>query len=158
RANHENYRLWSTLKRLGFQPQIINDEQFEGGAWAAAPALVLSRCLWMDPRHLDFIVSNVVPSGIHVHASADLPGQLDAYGNPNVNWTQNMDSLFGLDVSRAKAPWDAGAVTDGDTLNHPQRLNFASVHALGSLTNGYTDSVATWKIWQGLASSSGVTV
>src|SRR5881396_2605949 len=29
RANHENDRIWSVLKRLGYQPGIIDDQQFE---------------------------------------------------------------------------------------------------------------------------------
>ena len=53
RANHENLRIWSALKRLGYQPGIIDDEQLANGAYTNAPALLLSRCYQMDPRHLD---------------------------------------------------------------------------------------------------------
>src|SRR5262249_16217459 len=110
-----------------------------------------------DPRHLDTIISNVLPAGIHVHANADLPGQLDIYGNPNPKWAQSMSSVFGLNVVNAFPAWDAGALAD-NSLKQPQPLNFYGVQSLGPLTNGYRDAVSTWKIWQGLTASSGFTV
>src|SRR5262249_24003937 len=45
-----------------------------------------------------------------------------------------------------------------DTLHQPQRLNFTGVQALGPLSNGFTDSIGTWKLWQGLTASSGSTI
>jgi hypothetical protein len=155
RANHENLRIWSTLKRLGFQPKIIHDQEFESGAWTNAPALLLSRCYQMDPRHLDIVVSNVIPAGKHVHASADLPGQYDAYRRLNPQWARSMAFLFGLDVSRAFAVWDAGSSSANDLY---RRVNLGGVQALGSLTNGYADYLGTWKIWSGLANTSGSTI
>jgi hypothetical protein len=157
RANHENYRLWSTFKRLGYEPWIIQDEEFDRGAWRNASALCLSRGFAMEPRHLDALLTNVAPAGVHLHASADLPGQFDAYGRPTPDWTQRMDSLFGLNVAGAYAPWDAGAGSD-NSLKNPQRLNFTGVQPLGLLGPGYTDSIGTWKFWQGLTTSSGVTI
>jgi hypothetical protein len=157
RANHENYRLWSTLKRLGYELRLLQDEEFDSGAWAAAPALVLSRCLWMEPRHLDTIANQVVQAGIHVHANADLPGQFDPYDQANSKWAQQMSSLFGLNVAGARASWDAGATSD-DQLLHPQPLNLTGVAALGPLTTQYSDGLGTWKIWQGLSNDSGISV
>jgi hypothetical protein len=156
RANHENYRLWSTFKRLGYQPRIIQDDEFDRGEWAAAPALCLSRCFGMDPRHLDMLVTNLAPAGVHIHANADLPGQFNAYLRPNPSWIQRMHSLFGLNVVNAYAPWDAGGAND-HSLDYPQRLNFTGVGALGPLAADYTDSIGTWKFWQGLTPSSGTT-
>src|SRR5262249_3008295 len=157
RANHENFRLWSTLKRLGYQPRIIQDLEFENGAWAEAPALCLSRCFTLKSRHLDIIVSNVVSAGIHIHANADLPGQFDAYLQTAPDWVQRMDYLFGLDVANAISPWDAGAASDSD-LGNPQRLDLNGAQALGPLAQNYHDAVGTWKLWQGLISSSGATI
>jgi hypothetical protein len=157
RANHENYRLWSTFKRLGYEPRIIQDEEFDMGEWRAAPALCLSRGFALDQQHLDALVTNVAPMGIHIHANADLPGQFNPYILPNPAWTQRMDSLFGLNVANAYAAWDAGAANDGSLMD-PQRLNFTGVRPLGPLGAGYNDSVGTWKIWQGLTTSSGVSI
>jgi hypothetical protein len=157
RANHENYRLWSTLNRLGYRPEIIDDEQFDNGAWRRAPALVLSRCFEMEPGHLDEILTQVIPAGIHVYANADLPGQFDAYHYSNPNWPARMTSLFGLDVTTASAPWDAGATSDA-SLMQPQALQLKGVQALGSLPAAYKDVVGTWKLWQGLSAVSGTIV
>ena len=155
RANHENIRLWSTLKRLGFQPGIINDDQFDAGQWRTAKALLLSRAFQLDPRHLDAIASEVVGAGVHVHADADLPGQFNAYHQPNPNWAQRMSTLFGLNVSRAVPGWDAGSNDPNDMF---RLVRFTGVNPLGPLVSGYSDLLGTWKIWHGLRASSGTTV
>jgi len=157
RANHENYQLWSTFKRLGYEPRIIADEEFQSGAWAGAPTLVLSRAFEMEPKDLDVVVTSAVPAGIHVYANADLPGQFNAYHDPNPNWAARMSTLFGLNVAHAATPWDAGAASDSQ-LSQPQLLNFSGLQVLAPLAQDYGDSVSVWKIWQGLSASSGLTI
>ena len=156
RANHENIRLWSALKRLGYQPGIIDDEQFERGDYTNAPALVLSRCYQMDPDHLQKIATQVIPAGIHVHASADLPGQFDAYHRLNPDWAGLMKSVFGLDVSRAYSGWDDGVTNS--FIPRDKRITFSGVGSLSPLFPGYGSSVGTWKIWHGIAADSGTTI
>ena len=99
RANQENTMLWGALRRLGYQPGLINDEKFEAGAATNARALLLSRSVSMNPAHLDRLLTDLIPAGINIHANGDLPGQFDAYSHPNRNWTAIMSSLFGVDVS-----------------------------------------------------------
>ncbi|HYV27748.1 MAG TPA: beta-galactosidase, partial [Candidatus Eisenbacteria bacterium] len=154
RANSDAAQLWGALKRLGYQPGIIDDEQFERGDYTNAPALVLSRCYQMDPRHLDRI-TNVVSAGIHVHANADLPGQFNAYHQTNTNWAALMSYLFGLNVASAVPGWDSGAT---NILALHQQLNFKGVKTLGTLANGFIDQIYTWKIWHGITANSGTTI
>jgi len=115
RGNHEITRIWSTLKRLGYQPWIVFDEEFDRGDWTNAKALLLSRCFQMEPRHIHTIVSNVTRAGIHVHANADLPAQYDSYHKPNPSWSTQMQYLFGLNVSGAY-PGNDAAITNADNM------------------------------------------
>ena len=157
RANQENCRLWSALKRAGYQPGIIDDEQFERGDYTNAPVLLLSRCYQMDPRHLRQVATRVLDAGIHVHANADLPGQYDAYHRPNPEWTTLMRTVFSLDVSHASAGWDAGAVTF-DPARDYRGIRFSGAHPLDPLGPAYTERLRTWKVWHGLRAVSGTTL
>ena len=153
RANQENAMIWNALRRLGYQPGIIDDDQFEAGAATNAAVLLLSRCYQLKPEHLDQLANRVVPAGVHLHANADLPGQFNAYHHPNANWAARMNSLFGLNVATATAAWDSGIL---DTAYHP--ITFTGVGSLGSLLPGYSDQLYTWKIWHGVSASSGTTI
>jgi hypothetical protein len=155
RANHENDRLWSALKRSGYQPGIIDDEQFERGDFTNAPALILSRCYQMNPAQLDRIATEAISAGINIHASTDLPGQFNAYHHTNANWVTNMSYLFGLGVSNAVPGWDSWATNSaGDN----RLIAFKGVRSLGALSPSYTGQLKTWKIWHGIKSDSGLTV
>ena len=154
RANSENDLLWGAFKRLGYQPGVIDDDQFARGDYTNAPALLLSRCYQLNPADLDRIATNVISAGIHVHANADLPGQFNAYNAPNNNWVSRMSSLFGLNVASAVAlPADSG-VTDLSYTN----FTVTAAGSLGAFALGYSESMVSWRIWQGLAASSGTTI
>jgi hypothetical protein len=154
RANQENAMLWGALKRLGYQPGIIDDRALERGAYSNAPVLLLSRCYQMNPEHLERIASQVIPAGIHVHADADLPGQFDAYHRPNPLWATRINSIFGLDVTQATPGLDAIVTNDFYSA-----INFHGLGSLGPvLTPSYTGLVMTWKIWHGIAVTSGKTI
>jgi hypothetical protein len=155
RANQENAMMWGALKRLGYQPDIIADRAFESGAYSNAPVLLLSRCYQMSPLHLEMIGSRVIPAGIHVHADADLPGQFDAYHLANPNWATLMDSIFGLDVTRAKPALD-DLVTDDSGYSD---LRLRGLSSLGPvLTPTYSGFAVTWKIWHDIGVTSGRTI
>jgi hypothetical protein len=145
--------IWSALKRLGYQPGILFDDDFERGAFTNAAALLLSRCFQMTPTQLDRVMNEVVARGIHVHANADLPGQFDAYHRLNPNWAARMSQIFGLNVAGASEGFDSGAI---NTDYH--RLFLTGVQALGPLPMGFSDDLQTWKIWHGVTPSSGTTV
>jgi hypothetical protein len=84
RANMENAMVWNTLKRLGYQPGILYDAEFERGDYAdRADVLILCRALQMKPGYLERIANDVLPRGIHLFANADLPGRYNAYHQPD---------------------------------------------------------------------------
>jgi hypothetical protein len=111
----------------------------------------------MDPRHLDLIATNAIAAGVHLHANADLPGQYDAYHRPNPNWAALMNSIFGLLVTGARPGLDAWAVPS-ESNPHYGKVTFTGKNSLGAFSPGYTDSVGSWKIWQGLRAGSGTTI
>ncbi|HEY0457250.1 MAG TPA: beta-galactosidase, partial [Verrucomicrobiae bacterium] len=154
RANQENAMLWGALRRLGFQPALLNDAQFARGDYTNARALVLSRCFQMEPGDLERIATNVIPAGVNVHANADLPGQVNTYQKPNTNWLARMSSLFGLNVANAYPGYDLGITY----IDYNGTVNFTGTGNLGSFTNGYHDHLGTWKIWHGLTANSGSTI
>jgi len=146
RANQENAMIWGALRRLGFQPGIIDDEQFESGAGTKARALLLSRCYQMNPLHLQRLATEVLPAGIHIHADADLPGQFDAYSRANPDWASLMRTIFGVDVTRASLGLDL--IVTNDCYSPIHLLGAAT---LGSITPSYAVDLKTWKLWRNVA-------
>ncbi|MBL9168801.1 MAG: beta-galactosidase [Verrucomicrobiales bacterium] len=155
RANQENAMIWGALRRLGYQPGIIDDEQFNRGDYTNASALLLSRAYQLSPSTLETITNRLFPRGIHLHANADLPGQFDAYHQPNRNWPGLMRGIFGLEVASAAPGWDGGS-TDSPASTRAVFLRGAS--GIGDITPAYFAEFVTWKIWHGITASSGKTI
>jgi hypothetical protein len=153
RANQENAMLWGALKRLGYQPGILDDGAFERGDYRRSPVLLLDRCLQMNPSHLQLLSTAVIPAGIHVHASADLPGQFDAYNRLNPLWSGSINSLFGVAVGQAYAAVDSMA-----TNNMYAPITLQGAAYLGPLTPSTRLPFQTWKIWQGLTTTTAQTI
>lgn len=153
RANQENTMIWGALKRLGYQPGLIDDEQFAAGAWTNSRALLLSRCMLMKPADLDRLATNLIPAGVNIHANGDLPGECDAYGHRNPAWAAAMSSLFGIDVSQAYPGVDSGV-----SGIYYAPLSLQGSGTLGPFSPGYSDGLSTWRIWHGLVASSGTTI
>lgn len=155
RANYENANLWGALKRLGYQPGIIDDEQFAGGASTNAAVLLLSRCYQMESGQLDRIARETLSAGVHVHANADLPGQFNAYHQANPGWAEWMREIFGLEVGGAWTGLDGGVTG----VRNYERVSFQVRCDLEPLVAGERDYLDTWKVWHGVrASDHGVTV
>ena len=153
RANQENAMIWGALRRLGYQPWILDDRAFARGDYTNAPALLLSRCFQMNPADLATIANVALPAGIAVHAQADLPGQYDAYDRANPNWAGWMNALFGISVVGATPALDAIVTND---FYSP--LAVQGVATLGSITPGYQAAFTTWKIWEGVQPTTARTV
>ena len=123
--------------------RIIDDCLFEQAAYTNAPALLLSRCFQMDPRHLYQLATNVISAGIHLHAQADLPGQFDAYCRTNPNWAGLMQTLFGIDVTAATP--GLGLIESDDCY---AAINLRVPLNLGPITPGFLADLQTWEMWQ----------
>ncbi|MFM1944666.1 MAG: hypothetical protein RI897_3648 [Verrucomicrobiota bacterium] len=148
-ANQENAMLWGTLKRAGYQPGIISDEDFAHQVYTNSPILLLSRARQLTPQQIDQLATDVLESGTHIHANADIPGMLDAYLHPNTNWNSRMDDIFGINVSQATNYWDKWARIEdyGD-------LTLQGVTTVGPFHPNYQVDITTWKIWHGIQNNS----
>lgn len=153
RANQENASLWGALKRLGYQPGIIDDAQFERRAYTNAPVLLLSRCFQMDPAHLSAIATQVLPAGVHVHANADLPGQYDRLGRLNPQWEARMNGIFGIGTQNAIRGLHAGV---GDDFRDELRIQGGE--PLAPAGSEFSALVKTWLIWHDVTATSGRTI
>lgn len=147
-ANQENAMLWGAFKRAGYQPGLLDDAQFQSGAWSNAPVLLLSRAFQLRPEYLDVLRTQVVPGGIHLHANADLPGQFDAWHRPNPNWPAFMRDVFGVETAGAGTWVDLWATNSGGR-------NFTLSQTAAGLPAG---TFNTWKAWRGLTATSDTTV
>jgi hypothetical protein len=103
----------------------------------------------MSPEHLDRVVKAVLPAGVHVHANADLPGQYNAYHQPNPGWSDWMRAVFGLEVAGAWAGVDGGVTG----LPQYERVYFEVTRGLDPLLAGQHDYLDTWKVWNGVRTS-----
>lgn len=155
RANQENAMIWGALKRLGYQPRLIDDHQFDQGQFTNAPVLLLSRAYQLSPDHLDALSQRVLAAGVHLHANADLPGQFNEYHKPNANWTAQMRRIFGLETASAFPARDDGS-TNSPTQYHP--LTLKALQPLALFPDNASISLVTWKIWHNLRASSGSTI
>ncbi|MFN0069747.1 MAG: beta-galactosidase [Limisphaerales bacterium] len=147
-ANQENAMLWGALKRAGYQPGLLDDAQFQAGAWSNAPVLLLSRAFQLRPEYLDILRTQVAARGIHLHANADLPGQFDAWSRPNTNWLPFLREVFGVDAAGAATWLDLWATNAGG-------MNLTLSQTAAGLPAG---SFNTWKAWRGLVATPGTTV
>jgi len=153
RANQELAMIWAGFKRKGFQLGIINETEFDAGAYTNAAALYLPRSFQLQADRLDTLETGVIANGVHVHASADLPGRFDQYHRNNANWSNRMDSIFGLNVENAIPGWESGATFFADYKDYSNVALTVVSPPFGALTNNF--NFATWKIWHGIGETSG---
>lgn len=153
KANQENATMWGALKRLGFQPGIIDDTLFAQKAWTNARVLLLSRAYQLEPNQLEALSKHVLPAGVHIHANADLPGQFDRYMRPNPDWPALMDSVFGIGVAAAERGLEAGVIDDFHGA-----LTLRGGPPLPGAGGVYSAVVHTWQIWHGVTTTSGRTI
>ncbi|MFH0879005.1 MAG: beta-galactosidase [Lentisphaerota bacterium] len=159
RANQENAMVWGAFKRMGFQIGIMDGPGFEQREWTNARALFLSRNFQMKTNHLDVIETEIIATGIHVHANADLPGRFGPHHEVNPNWVSRMSSIFGLNVSSAVPGLDTGSKALGGYPADYSNMNATVQQNLGPLNT--TDAMrhfGTWKIWHGVTAASGTTI
>lgn len=156
RANQEHTMLAGVLRRLGYQVGLIGPEDLAAGRYGTARALVLSRSERLEQWVLPHILQSVLPAGIHVHAEADLPGRIDAYGRPHPGWAKHCESIFGVDVSDASAVWAGGVTQRGGETYRPLIIN--GTDGFGSLPADFHEELLTWKIWTGVRPVDGATI
>jgi len=148
----EMQQIAGALERLGYEPNFMNLDDLAAGAHTNFKAIILPRNMRVDREVpgtgkgvLEYLRTVVIPAGVHVLASADLPGLQDPNGRPMTNFLDQVSALFGVnatDIGGFEAPmrrreyvsWYWSPITIRFTTN-----------ALGPLTNGYAYRPYVWK-------------
>jgi hypothetical protein len=157
RATVELATIWSAFRRRGYQPGFIDFDGFEQEAWRQVRAVYLGRNSQMHPKHLEALESKLIASGIHVHASGDIPGQFDAWHRPNPAWQQLIESLFGVVPDSSHPAWDGS--TKSLYFERYRVITERVLAAFGPyLPIQRPFSFSSWKIWRKIRVTAGMTV
>ncbi|HPG00036.1 MAG TPA: beta-galactosidase [Kiritimatiellia bacterium] len=104
----EMQQVAGALERLGYEPNFMNLQDLASGAYTNFRAIILPRNMRVDavvPGYtnsvLNFLLTRVLPAGVHVMATADLPGMQDFNGKPRADFEKEVAQLFGIDASDA---------------------------------------------------------
>ena len=156
RANQENCMLWGGLKRLGYEPGFIDEEDLEAGTYTNARAMLLSHAFMMQTNRL-YALTNVIAAGVNIHANAALPGRYNPYHKENPGWAAVISNIFGLTVSAATNTWHGGISGNWDwPYSAIQQVYDGSLDPL-SPSYPWTHTV-TWIRMDNLSANSGTTV
>lgn len=140
------------LERLGYEPYFMNVDDLAAGAYTNYKVVILPRNMRVDnavPGYtnsvLNFLLTKVIPKGVHVMAGADLPGLQDFNGRPRADFEKENAALFGVDVG------DIGGYELPERRNHYvswywnlMDVNFNS-NAVGAVSNAYHYWPYVWK-------------
>ncbi len=159
----EMQQIAGALERLGYEPNFLNLDDLGSGSYTNFKVIILPRNMRVEdvvPNStnktvLDFLRTVVIPRGIHVVASADLPGLQDFNGQPRPAFVNEVKNLFGVDAS------DIGGfevpMRRREFVSwywHPISVKFTS-NVVGSLTAGYTYRPDVWKFSDETVATSG---
>lgn len=159
RANQENCMLWGGLKRLGYEPNFIDEGALDAGTYTNAPALLLSHAFMMQSNRVNAL-TNVIAAGVHIHANGVLPGRYNSYHKENPGWANRMSDVFGLNVTNgigATNYWHGGISGGWDQPYHKITVQYLTTLSPLSPSYAFTNYVS-W-IWQdGIMVNSGTTI
>ncbi len=156
RANQENCMLWGGLKRLGYEPAFIDEDDLDAGAYTNARTLLLSHAFMMQSNRVHAL-TNVIAAGVNIHANAALPGRYNPYHKENPGWAAVISNIFGLTVSSATNTWHGGISGNWDQpYSAIQQVYDITLPPLSS-AYPWTHTVS-WIKMNNLSANSGTTV
>jgi len=146
----EMQQIAGALERLGYEPYFMDLNDMAAGDYLNYKLIILPRNMRVEDEVpgtggttvLDFLRTVVIPAGVHVMATADLPGMQNPLGRPRPEFPAEMDALFGIDV------------TDIGGFEAPQRRNeyvswFWKLIVVDFNTNSSIDGYHCWpQIWK----------
>ena len=149
----EMQQMAGALERLGYEPGFINLAELGAGSYTNFKVVILPRNMRVEdvvPNStnktvLDFLRTMVIPKGVHVLASADLPGVQNFNGKDRSAAYNELYYLFGLmitDRGGFEAPMRRKEYVSWNW--QPIQVKFTT-NALGSVTGGYTYRPEVWK-------------
>ncbi len=102
----EMQQVAGALERLGYEPNFIDLQELGDGVYSNFSLIILPRNMRVEdrvPGHtnsvLNFLLNRVIPAGVHVMATADLPGLQNPNGNPRAEFADELNALFGIDAT-----------------------------------------------------------
>jgi hypothetical protein len=148
----EMQQVAGALERLGYEPNFINLDDLASGAYTNFKVICLPRNMRVDtvvPNStnkpvLRFLRENVLTKGIHILATADMPGMQDENGWPRADFTNELAQLFGIDGSDVGG-YEVPPRTGTFILENMQRIRVTFTNAMGPITNGYQVTPGVWK-------------
>jgi hypothetical protein len=147
----EMQQVAGALERVGYEPNFINLNDLASGAYTNFKVIVLPRNMRVDRQVpgtgkgvLKFLREDVLTKGIHVMATADLPGMQDENGRVLPDFTNEVAQLFGIDASDVGG-FEVPPRTKVFISDNMKRIRVEFNNAMGALTNGYTVTPAVWK-------------
>ncbi|MFH0878361.1 MAG: beta-galactosidase, partial [Lentisphaerota bacterium] len=146
----EMQQMAGAFERLGFEPNFINLEDLAAGAYTNYKVLVLPRNMRVDSvvpgftnGVLNFLRTRVIPRGVHILASADLPGMQDQNGRPRADFTNEIAALFGIDAGDPGGQ-EAAARTK-EYVSSFWKLITVNFNTNSGVLNGYSLRPFVWK-------------
>jgi hypothetical protein len=148
----EMQQIAGALERLGYEPNFMDLQELADGAYTNYGVVILPRNMRVEetvPGYtnsiLNFLENYVLAAGVHVMASADVPGLQNAVAAERESFEAEVDSLFGIDASNIggeEAPQRANEYVSW--YWKPLDITFTS-NAVGRVSTNYTYTCQTWK-------------
>ncbi|MFH0880780.1 MAG: LamG-like jellyroll fold domain-containing protein, partial [Lentisphaerota bacterium] len=147
----EMQQIAGAMERVGFEPYFINLNDLGSGAYTNYKVIILPRNMRVDSvvpgttkGVLKFLREDVLTKGIHVMASADLPGMQDENGRARADFTNELALLFGVNGGDASG-FEVAPRTGNYISSNMAPVKVVFSNAAGSLVNGYTCTPRVWK-------------
>jgi len=160
----EMQQIAGALERIGYEPNFINLAELGAGSFTNYKVIVLPRNMRVEdvvPNStnktvLDYLRTVVIPKGVHVLASADLPSMQNVYGKPRAQFVNENQALFGIDASDTggyEVPMRRKTYVNTET-DKKIKVKFNG-NALGPLAGNYTYQPFVWKYNDEITLSTG---
>ncbi|HEY8240346.1 MAG TPA: hypothetical protein VIH35_02820, partial [Kiritimatiellia bacterium] len=149
----EMQQIAGALERVGYEPGFIDLNDLGSGAYTNFKVIILPRNMRVEdviPNStnktlLDFLRTVVLPKGIHVLSSADVPGMQNFNGRARTNSVNEVRSLFGVDTSDLGG-FEGPARRRTFVFQYWNTINVKfTTNAVGPVAGGYAYKPQVWK-------------
>ena len=148
----EMQQIAGALERIGYEPNFMSLQDLADGAYTNYKVVILPRNMRVEDNVpgftnsvLNFLETHVLAAGVHVLASADLPGRQNANGQAREAFEGEVNSLFGIDAGNIGGEEAPQRITVFVSWNwKPIDITFTS-NAVGRVSGNYSYTCQTWK-------------
>ncbi|MDD2236707.1 MAG: beta-galactosidase, partial [Kiritimatiellae bacterium] len=160
----EMQQMAGALERLGYEPGFLDMDDLADGSYTNFKVIILPRNMRVEAvvsntskTVLEFLNEDVISKGIHVLASADLPGMQDAHGKPRAQFETEVSNLFGIDASNVSG-FEAPQRRNEYVSWYWQPINVqfnGNVPAGSPVSGSYAYQPQVWKYYDGIKVTDG---